>query len=82
MVEGFHASDGESILMEPPSQIIQQTACNVHNEMSRLRGYSYFIRINTLSIYLIRQGDESMWMLRPVSEVILVTSLEIHFFWW
>ena len=23
--------------------------------------------------------DESMWMLRPVSEVILVTGLEIHF---
>ena len=40
MVGGFHASDGYSVEMEPPSQImlldIEQSANVVHNEASRL----------------------------------------------
>ena len=44
MVAGFHASDGESVLMESPGQImlLDNKQPISYNEMSHLRVYSYF----------------------------------------
>ena len=52
MLGGFHASDGQSVLMAPPTQImLLDKKPPIHNEMPYLLVYCYFSRINTLSIH-------------------------------
>ena len=55
MVGGFHASDGFSVLMEPPSQIILPDTNYpiLYNETSHLLVFLYFYLTNKVLLLLL-----------------------------